>query len=69
MFVLILELDQRAGDQPNFFNFEMLSFFLGVPSGLDLSKTMSPLKPTMSLIKDANSLIVTSLLVPILIGS
>jgi len=50
-------------DIGDYVSFQTMSF-LGVPSGFVVSQTISPSKPTTSLIVSANSLIVTSVPVP-----
>jgi len=39
--------------QPRFFNLEIFSCFMGVPSGFEVSHLTSPLKPTTSAIREA----------------
>ena len=57
-------LREIFGSHPMDLIFEILSSFLKVPSGLVKSHKISPLKPVISAIKFANSLIDISFPVP-----
>lgn len=57
------------GRQPSAVSLETSRSLCGVPSGLEASNTNRPVKPTISAISRARSVMVTSVPVPMLIGS